>query len=95
MDVKEVSVGLEETLLRAGIFEALPLAHSCRRPVIPVVQGSDDTSKVSVCQYSSWLWDDPVIVLKGNFFTLYFHNILCTQRPYAAVQNVSTFPTVF
>lgn len=93
MDVKDFSTGLEETLLLAGICEALPLAHSCRMPGISVVQGSADTSKVSVCQYSSWLWDDPVIVLKGNFFTLYFHNILCTQRPCAAVQNVSTFPT--
>lgn len=44
MDAKEVSMGMEETLLLAGTCEALPLAHSCRRPAISVVQGSDGTS---------------------------------------------------
>jgi len=36
MDTKEVSVGLEGTLLLADICEALPLAHSSRTLVISV-----------------------------------------------------------
>lgn len=53
MDMKEVSRGLEEIVLLAGICEVLPLACSCRRPAISVVQGLDDTSKVSVCHYTA------------------------------------------